>query len=86
VSARETRPLAPRQAEVRDFIAAFNKEHGFSPTMKEIGERFKITAPAAHHHVCGLAKRGAVELVRYPPSRRTLRYINVLPFPPEPST
>jgi repressor LexA len=69
--------LTARQLEVRDFIQTFNEEHGFSPTMREIGEHFGITRPAAWQHVQALDNHGAVARV-YEGSR--LRALKVLPW------
>jgi repressor LexA len=69
--------LTARQRDVRDFIQAFNKAHGFSPTMREIGEHFKISRPAAWQHIQALECHGAIERV-YEGTR--LRALKVLPW------
>ena len=36
--------LTKRQMEVLDFINDFLKDHGYAPTIREIGDHFKLRA------------------------------------------
>ena len=50
--------LTPRQKEIFDFIRGFIKERGFPPSVREIGERFRIYPRAAFDHLKALEKKG----------------------------
>ncbi|MDR1024350.1 MAG: transcriptional repressor LexA [Treponema sp.] len=55
--------LTQRQKEVLSFIDNFKQEHGYSPTIREIGEFFNISVKGAHDHVTALKKKGSLRLV-----------------------
>ena len=38
-------PLTRRQQEILDYIERFRGEHGYSPTVREIGRHFGIASP-----------------------------------------
>jgi repressor LexA len=65
------RELTAKQREVLDFIRSFTAEHGVPPTVREIGERFRITPRAAFDHLKALERKGALQ--RRPSVRRTSR-------------
>jgi repressor LexA len=50
--------LTPRQKEIFDFIRGFIKERGFPPSVREIGERFRIYPRAAFDHLKALERKG----------------------------
>ena len=50
--------LTPRQKEIFDFIKGFIKERGFPPSVREIGERFRIYPRAAFDHLKALERKG----------------------------
>lgn len=51
--------LTKRQREILDFINDFLKENGYAPSLREIGENFKLNSPATvHTHVENLKKKG----------------------------
>jgi len=50
--------LTARQAEVLGFIDTFTKRHSYAPTMREIGEHFKMSGKAAFDHVAALKRKG----------------------------
>jgi len=77
VSVLRGKPLTARQAETRAFIAAFCQEHGFSPTIREIGGHLQVTLRAAYQHVTALERHGAIERVRVGSKVRALK---VLPW------
>jgi repressor LexA len=55
--------LTQRQKEVLSFIDNFKQEKGYSPTIREIADRFEISVKGAHDHVTALKKKGSLRLV-----------------------
>ncbi len=52
--------LTARQQMVLDFITAFRRKKGFSPTVREIGKKFNIGVRAAYDYMCALKKNGFI--------------------------
>jgi len=50
--------LTGRQQEVLAFIRQFTQRHGVPPTVREIGERFRVTPRAAFDHLRALERKG----------------------------
>lgn len=50
-----------RQHEVLHFIRTFAASHGLPPTVREIGERFRITPRAAFDHLKALERKGMLQ-------------------------
>ena len=50
--------LTDRQKEVLEFIARFSEEHGYPPTVREIGENFGISLRAVQDHIAACQKKG----------------------------
>jgi repressor LexA len=69
------RQLTSRQEEVLDFIRTFTGRHGVPPTVREIGERFRVTPRAAFDHLRALERKGALQ--RRPSARRTSRALTL---------
>ncbi len=46
-----------RQAEILKFIAKFQKEKGYSPSLAEMAEYFGISIPTVHQHISYLRKK-----------------------------
>src|SRR5215470_1412261 len=65
------RELTSRQREVLSFMRSFQSKHGVPPTVRELGERFRITPRAAFDHLRALERKG--ELQRRPSAGRTSR-------------
>ena len=65
------RELTSRQREVLSFMRSFQVKHGLPPTVRELGERFRITPRAAFDHLRALERKG--ELQRRPSAGRTSR-------------
>ncbi len=65
------RELTARQREVLGFIQHFTVRHGVPPTVREIGDRFKVTPRAAFDHLRALERKGALQ--RRPSAGRTSR-------------
>ena len=57
--------LTDRQQEILDFINQFRESNQCNPTMREIADNFGMaSANAAHDHLIGMQKKGAVEIIR----------------------
>src|SRR5437667_9471597 len=69
------RELTNRQREVLGFMRSFQAKYGVPPTVRELGERFKITPRAAFDHLRALERKG--ELQRRPSVGRTSRALTL---------
>lgn len=69
------REVTSRQREVLNFMRGFQARHGVPPTVREIGERFRITPRAAFDHLRALERKG--ELQRRPSAGRTSRALSL---------
>ena len=66
--------LSRRQAEVLDFIVAWNDQHGISPSFREIGDHLGIRSTnGVSDHVRALERKGYVERVGGRGAARSLR-------------
>ena len=52
------RELTGRQREVLNFIRTFTAGNGVPPTVREIGEKFRVTPRAAFDHLRALERKG----------------------------
>jgi len=53
--------LTKRQKEIVDYLDEFIAEHGYAPTLEEIGGRFSLSSPATvHKHLTNLADKGVI--------------------------
>jgi repressor LexA len=55
------RELTGRQREVLNFIRAFSARNGVPPTVREIGEKFRVTPRAAFDHLRALERKGMLQ-------------------------
>ena len=55
------RELTERQRDVLNFIRAFTGRHGVPPTVREIGEKFKVTPRASFDHLRALERKGMLQ-------------------------
>ena len=55
------RELTGRQREVLAFIRSFSARHGVPPTVREIGDQFKVTPRAAFDHLRALERKGMLQ-------------------------
>lgn len=54
-------PLTPKQAEIYEFILRYTKEHGYPPSVREIGAAVGLKSPSTvHFHMKGLEEAGAI--------------------------
>ncbi len=74
------RELTSKQQEILACIRSFQVRHGVPPTVREIGERFKITPRAAFDHLRALERKGALQ--RRASAGRTSRVLTAV----EPAT
>ncbi len=59
--------LSRRQQEIYDFVVVYAREHGYPPTVREIGAEVGLASPSTVHvHLAKLEKAG---LVRRDPSK-----------------
>ena len=76
-------PLTKRQREILDYLSDFIEQHGYAPSLEEIGRRFGLSSLATvHKHLTNLQDKGfirrawnrsrSVELVRAPMGGRAL--------------
>jgi repressor LexA len=62
--------LTDRQQEVLDFLREFIDVKGYPPTIREIGQHFRIGHNAAYGHLLSLRRKGFVDW--QPAESRTL--------------
>ncbi|MCX5719924.1 MAG: repressor LexA, partial [Nitrospirae bacterium] len=56
------RNLTERQKKIIEFLKSYVKDHGYPPTMRETGEHFGFTWPAARGHLIALEKKGVIRI------------------------
>lgn len=66
--------LTPRQQQVLDYIVAHVHEHGYPPTVREIGAYFGVRSPqGVTCHLDALEKKGRI--VREPRRSRAIKVV-----------
>jgi repressor LexA len=55
------RELTSRQQDVLEFIRTFTARHGVPPTVREIGDEFRVTPRAAFDHLRALERKGMLQ-------------------------
>jgi repressor LexA len=54
--------LTRRQKEILDFLGSYIDEHGYAPTIEEIGHHFGLSSLATvHKHLTNLQEKGLVK-------------------------
>ena len=54
-------PLTKRQREILDYLNEFIQQHGYAPSLEEIGERFSLSSLATvHKHLTNLQDKGFI--------------------------
>jgi repressor LexA len=54
-------PLTKRQREILDYLNEFIAQHGYAPSLEEIGERFSLSSLATvHKHLTNLQEKGFI--------------------------
>ena len=55
-------PLTKRQREILDFLNEFIQQHGYAPSLEEIGRRFGLSSLATvHKHLTNLQEKGCIK-------------------------
>jgi len=54
-------PLTKRQREIFDYLNEFIQQHGYAPSLEEIGKRFGLSSLATvHKHLTNLQEKGFI--------------------------
>jgi repressor LexA len=54
-------PLTKRQREILDYLQDFIQQHGYAPSLEEIGRRFSLSSLATvHKHLTNLQDKGFI--------------------------
>jgi repressor LexA len=54
-------PLTKRQREIFDYLSDFIQQHGYAPSLEEIGRRFDLSSLATvHKHLTNLQDKGFI--------------------------
>ena len=54
-------PLTKRQREILDYLGEFIQQHGYAPSLEEIGRRFGLSSLATvHKHLTNLQDKGFI--------------------------
>jgi repressor LexA len=54
-------PLTKRQREILDYLHEFITQHGYAPSLEEIGRRFNLSSLATvHKHLTNLQEKGFI--------------------------
>ncbi|MBW3592822.1 MAG: transcriptional repressor LexA, partial [Actinobacteria bacterium] len=55
-------PLTKRQREILDYLNEFIQQHGYAPSLEEIGRRFSLSSLATvHKHLTNLQEKGFIK-------------------------
>ena len=55
-------PLTKRQREILDYLNDFIEQHGYAPSLEEIGRRFGLSSLATvHKHLTNLEEKGFIK-------------------------
>ena len=53
--------ISPKQQQIYDFIISFQADHGYPPSVREIGEHVGLKSPSTvHFHLKGLESAGYI--------------------------
>jgi len=64
-------PLTKRQREILDYLQDFIQQHGYAPSLEEIGRRFGLSSLATvHKHLTNLQEKGFIKRAWNRPFRR----------------
>ena len=78
-------PLTKRQREILDYLNEFIQQHGYAPSLEEIGKRFSLSSLATvHKHLTNLQQKGFIKRawnrsrsVELLPTRTTARAVEL---------
>jgi repressor LexA len=69
--------LTDKQKRILDFLREYTKNHGYPPTVREIGNRFKFLWAAARAHLKAIEKKGFIKL--NPSKSRGIEVLDLIP-------
>ena len=76
-----TRPITEKQAAILEFIVSTLRDRGFSPTLREIGNRFSVKSTnGVNDHLNALERKGYIYRESGAKSR-AIRVLKVLKVP-----
>lgn len=78
---KATRPATPRQSQILTYARDYTREHGYSPTLQELGDHLGISKVTVFEHLTTLEDRGLV--VRDKHKARSLTLAPHLELPDE---
>jgi len=83
--------LTEKQQSILQFIESFIRGQGYPPTIREIGDKFEITAKGAYDHIKAIEKKGyikceknrsrAIELLKTSSGRAPLESARIVNVP-----
>lgn len=76
-----TRPATPRQSQILTYVRDYTREHGYCPTLQEIGDHLGISKVTVFEHLSVLEDRGLVHRDRH--KARSLELAEHLELPDE---
>lgn len=53
--------LTPKQRKILEFITSYQQGRGFSPTLGEIGNKFRLAISTIHEHLSALERKGYIK-------------------------
>ncbi|MFA5519956.1 MAG: repressor LexA, partial [Spirochaetota bacterium] len=56
-----TKLLTEKQQTILNFLKESINENGYPPTVREVGDRFKITVKGAYDHLKAIEKKGYIK-------------------------
>ena len=69
--------LTDKQKHILEFLMEYTKSHGYPPTVREIGHRFKFLWAAARGHLKALERKGFIKL--NPSKSRGIEVLGLMP-------
>lgn len=77
--------LTPKQQQIYDYIVSFSEEHGYPPSVREIGEYVGLKSPSTvHFHLKGLKTAGLITKAEGKTRAITVSAAHAAPAQPEP--
>ena len=77
--------LTPKQQQIYDYIVSFSEEHGYPPSVREIGEYVGLKSPSTvHFHLKGLETAGLITKAEGKTRAITVSAAHAAPAQPEP--
>ena len=77
--------LTPKQQQIYDYILAFSQDHGYPPSVREIGEHVGLKSPSTvHFHLKGLESAGLITKAEGKTRAITVSGSHAVPAQPEP--